>query len=114
MRRTRWTFWAAVATLALFAITACGGASPTAPTRPTGNGDVVGQVSDNHGHSVVITKAQLAARQAVVLDIKGTASHGHLVEVGAQWVVQLADTGQCGRAFQSSITEGHSHWVSFH
>ena len=113
MQRTRVTFLAAVAALALFAITGCGGGTPSAPT-PTGNGDMVGQVSDNHGHSVVITKAQLAARQAVVLDIKGTASHGHLVEVGAQWVVQLADTGQCGRAFQSSITEGHSHWVSFH
>jgi hypothetical protein len=38
-------------------------------------------VSGDSNHIAVITSAQLAARQAVVIDIKGTSSHGHLVEV---------------------------------
>jgi hypothetical protein len=36
-------------------------------------------ISANHGHSAVITGAQLTAGGAVELNIRGTATHAHTV-----------------------------------
>src|SRR5512147_724595 len=63
---------------------ACGGgsSSPTAPApQPAtgGTSDEVGQISSNHGHSAVVTGAQLLAANQVQLDIRGTADHTHTV-----------------------------------
>ena len=61
--------------------TACGSSkTPSTPT-PVTQGDVNGVVSANHGHVAVITGAQVTAGNAIALDIRGSATHTHTVNV---------------------------------
>ncbi|HEX9094084.1 MAG TPA: hypothetical protein VF902_08890, partial [Coriobacteriia bacterium] len=83
--RRQFTVASAMAILSGVAITitsACGGSSssPSAPSTPAPTptptpaaADKAGVISDNHGHSAVITGAQLTAGGALSLDIRGTA-----------------------------------------
>jgi hypothetical protein len=92
-----------------------GGASPTspAPQPPAGGSasDEVGQISSNHGHSAVVTAAQLLAAQQVQLDIRGQADHTHLVRLSAADVLKIT-TGALVST-DSTTTNGHDHTVTF-
>ena len=97
-------------------ITACGGDdSPTSPS-PGGNGGRTATVSANHGHTAEITSAQLMATNAVTLNILGTATHPHTVELSVGEVGQIAG-GQ--RVTKTSSTDDspdagrHGHAVTF-
>lgn len=90
LSRRDFTLKSALAVLAgaTITITGCASDSPTAPSNGSngggggggGNsGDESGTVSANHGHEAVITSAQLAAGDAITLDITGTADHPHTV-----------------------------------
>ena len=59
-------------------------------TTPSSGGDVTGVISDNHGHSAVVTSAQHLAGGDVVLSIQGTADHTHTVTLTAAQVTQIA------------------------
>lgn len=116
--RREFTLQAALAVLsgATITITGCGGGgyagSPSTPSDSPGiGGDQHGTVSDNHGHVAVITGAQLLAANAVALDIRGSATHPHRVELSASDIQQIG----LGRSLskESSITEAHRHLVSF-
>ena len=72
----------AILSAATITIVDCGGgdSSPSpAPTPPPGGGgggggnDVAGAISGNHGHTAVVTAAQITAANSVTLDIRGTA-----------------------------------------
>lgn len=96
-------------------ISACGGGGGSSPTGsstpPPASGDKVGQISANHGHTAVITAAQLGAGQTVNLDITGTAGHTHHVTLTAAQVTQIAGNT---RVTQTSTTDdGHNHDVTF-
>jgi hypothetical protein len=95
---------------------ACGGGSTSpmspAPLPPTGDGsDKVGQISTNHGHSAVVTAAQLLAGNQVQLDIRGQADHTHFVTL-AQDALQNIAAGKLV-ATDSTTTSGHAHTVTF-
>jgi hypothetical protein len=115
--RREFTLAAAMAVLSGVAVTiwGCGGgssysSSPVAPTTPAA-GDKTGSVSDNHGHSAVITSAQLTAGGAINLDIRGSADHTHAVALAASDMSAIA-SGQ--RVSKPSTSEpGHSHTVTF-
>jgi hypothetical protein len=92
-------------------ISGCDEGSPTRPTPPPGGADVTGSVSANHGHSAVITSAQLTAGNAVVLDIRGNADHPHTVELSAAEVMQIASRTRVSK--QSSSDAGHAHTLTF-
>ena len=95
-------------------IAACGSSSSNANNNnnnSTGTGDAVGQIANNHGHSAVLTKAQLDAGQAVVLDIQGTATHTHSLSLTAAQVTGVNNGSQ--EAQESSVAAGHSHMVTF-
>jgi hypothetical protein len=91
----------------------CGSDSPTSPTSPDGRS---GSVQANHGHTAVITNAQLSAGNAVTLNIRGDADHPHTVVLTMGEVGQIA-AGQ--RLSKTSSTDGsvafgtHSHTVVF-
>jgi hypothetical protein len=91
----------------------CGSDSPTSPTNPDGRS---GSVQANHGHTAVITNAELSAGNAVTLNIGGTADHPHTVVLTMGEVGQIA-AGQ--RVSKTSSTDGsvafgtHSHTVVF-
>jgi len=124
MTRRDFTVASALAMLSGVAITiseaACGGSSysPSSPTpaptptpTPAATGDKVGVISDNHGHSAVITGARLTAGAAFSLDIQGTATHTHTVELTAADLSAIAANTKVSK--ESSTDSGHDHTVTF-
>jgi hypothetical protein len=120
--RREFTAASAMAVLSGVAITVtgCGGSSssPTSPSTPTptpaptgGGQDVTGTVGSNHGHTAVVTAAELASTEEVVLDIQGTSDHPHSVRLSA------AELGMIGAgqrvSKQSSEDASHTHSVTF-
>jgi hypothetical protein len=99
-------------------VSGCGGgssmpSSPSAPGSPppVGAGDEVGAISANHGHSAVITAAELTAGGALSLDIRGQADHTHTVELSAADIMAIAG-GQ--RVSRTSTTDlAHTHVITF-
>jgi hypothetical protein len=88
-------------------------APPPSPPEPSGcpAGSVCGEVDTDSLHSAVITGAQLAAGGALVLNIRGTQTHGHLVELTAE---ELAAIGGGQRVQKtSSFNLLHQHQVTF-
>jgi hypothetical protein len=122
MDRRQFTLASAMAILSGVAITitsACGGSSssptspgtPTPTPTPTASGDKVGVVSSNHGHVAVITGAKLTAGGELSLDIQGSASHTHKVELSAADITAIAGNQRVAR--ESSTDSSHSHTVTF-
>jgi hypothetical protein len=112
--RRQFTLAAALAALSGVAITissACGSSS-SSPTGATGGGsDKVGVISNNHGRSAVITGAQLTAGGALHLDIQGTATHPHSVDLSAAEIGMIAGNQQVTKV--STNNNGHTHNVTF-
>lgn len=109
--RRAFTLEAALAILAGCVITisdACGG-SKTAPT-PT-PADITGSVAANHGHSAVITGAQISAGNAVSLNIQGQATHSHTLSLTQGDLGNLKNRQAV--SVTSSTDSGHSHLVTF-
>jgi hypothetical protein len=101
-------------------ISGCGGGSPGSPTPnptptptpvPPASGDRAGAVSANHGHTAVVTAAQITAAGSVLLDIRGQADHPHSLSLSAAEVTQI---GAGTRVSKTSSTDAaHDHMVTF-
>jgi hypothetical protein len=118
--RREFTKQSALALLSGVAITivGCGSDSPTAPTPapsqpPTSNGpnDVTGSISANHGHTAVITGAQLMAGGTLSLDITGSADHPHTVGLSGADLSQIEDGQQVSKVSTTNVS--HNHTVTF-
>lgn len=112
--RREFTLAAALAMLSGVTITisGCGSSSPSSPTNPPqSSSDKTGQISANHGHTAVITNAQLTAGGALALDIAGSGGHSHTVSLSAAEVVQIRDGQRVAK--ESSSGQGHTHTVTF-
>lgn len=103
--------WAmAILSAATITITGCS-SSNDSMTNPTHPGDKQGTVSANHGHVALVRADQFNANAAIAVDIRGQATHPHLIELT---VSQLMSIGGGGRvSVVSSTDEGHSHTVTF-
>jgi hypothetical protein len=119
LQRRRITVAAALALLGAPAVTltACGGGAtgpnpvPT-PLGPSCPADAAcGVVTGDPSHSATITGAQLAAGGALVLDIRGAASHNHTVSLSADEVTAIRARQRVSKT--SSPTLGHQHEVTF-
>jgi hypothetical protein len=120
--RRQFTLATAMAMLAGVAITiteGCG-SSYSSPTSGQGNsgggggysgGDKTGAISNNHGHSAVITAAQITAGGDLQLNIQGTASHAHTISLTGAQIVSIG--GGTKVAIDSTTDSGHSHTVTF-
>ena len=116
MTRREFSLEAAMAILSGVAITisGCGGGSSN-PAGPSGNppvasnGDHVGAISANHGHSAVITSAQVADGKGFELGIRGTATH--TVTLSDADIAAVGANQRVARV--SSSTDGHDHTVTF-
>jgi hypothetical protein len=84
--------------------------SPSASPAPGGT-DHAATISANHGHSAVVTAAEIDAGGAIVLDIQGSATHNHRVAISASDLMTIAAGGRVSH--QSSTTESHDHTVTF-
>ena len=115
LTRREFTLEGALAILAGVTITisGCGGDdSPSAPSpQPGSSGDEVGTVSANHGHTAVITAAQLSAGNALSLNIQGSAPHPHTVQITAGEVQTIASGQRVTK--ESSNDDAHTHVVTF-
>jgi hypothetical protein len=118
--RREFTAGAVLAALSGVVITissGCGGggysspSSPSAPAASGGSPDKVGSISDNHGHSAVVTGAELLAGNLVQLDIRGTADHTHTVMVTPGAVQAIKAGGPV--LTDSTSTNAHTHTVTF-
>ena len=83
---------------------------PTSPTPPASS-DVNGSVSANHGHVATVTAAQVTAAGAVNLNIQGTATHPHTVQLSAAEIQRIGTRAQVAKT--SSNDSGHEHTVTF-
>lgn len=86
----------------------------TPPSPPAGAN--VGVVGANHGHTAVITAAELTAANAVSLDISGSANHPHSVNLTDTEVGQIAGGARVIKASSNNDGAGfgnHAHSVTF-
>ena len=111
LTRREFTVEWALAILSAATITiSCGGDDPgTGPTNP--GGDAQGSISANHGHVATVRASQFSSSSAIPVDIRGNATHPHLIELT---VSQLQTIGSGGRvSVVSSTDDAHSHTVTF-
>ena len=101
------------------AVSACGGgggysspaASSTPPPATSATGDKVGDVAANHGHTAVVLSAWLQAGGQVELDIRGNATHTHMVSLVADAIRDMRDGKKVQK--ESTTGDGHTHVVTF-
>jgi hypothetical protein len=108
---------ASAAVLAGIALTVlgCGDDKGTGPDAggTAGTGDKNGEISNNHGHKAVLTKAQLDAGEAVVLHIQGDAAHDHTLSFSADDMAKLKNGGMVTVESSAGGTGPHTHSVMF-
>jgi len=117
--RREFTLQAAMAILAGCTITVaegCGSSYSSMPPSPTpapigAPTDVTGSISANHGHTAVITGAQITAGNAIALDIQGSATHTHTVQISQADLTSLKNRQAVSR--DSTNNSGHMHTVTF-
>jgi hypothetical protein len=85
--------------------------TPAPAPTPVPLTDKTGVFLANHGHTAVITAAQLTAGGDIRLDIRGTANHPHVLELTAAEITAIANNGQVGK--DSTEEKGHTHFVTF-
>jgi hypothetical protein len=112
LSRREFTLQSAMLALGGVAITLGSGCSGESPTEPSYT-DLAGTVASNHGHSAVITSAQLAAGGALVLAIQGTGSHPHTVELTAADVRAIRQGQRISKESNLSPSGSHGHTVTF-
>ena len=115
LTRRNFTLEAALALLAGCVITisdACGSDTPNNPTPV----DINGVVSSNHGHTAVVTGAQITAGNAFTFSIQGTAAHPHTLSLSQADLQTLKNRQQVSKDSSndvSAIFGPHLHTVSF-
>jgi hypothetical protein len=82
------------------------------PTQPSYT-DLTGNVSNNHGHSAVITAAELSAGGDVTLQCQGTATHPHQVTLSAAEVRAIRSGQRVSKDSTPSPSGSHYHTVTF-
>lgn len=91
----------------------CGDDKGTGDTA--GSGDIAGEISGNHGHQAIVTKAQIDAGGAVTLHIQHNAGHDHTVSLTAEQMAQLKGGGMVTveSSTSSDASNPHTHSVMF-
>lgn len=110
--RREFTLESALALLSTVVITVSGCDDDSSPTTPgTSPSSVTGNVSANHGHTAVISAAQITAGTAFSLNITGTATHPHTVDIAQADLMALQNRQAVTKT--STTNDAHSHSVTF-
>jgi hypothetical protein len=113
--RREFTVATALAMLSGVTITIIGCGGSTTPAPPTGPspapGNVTGEISANHGHSAVVTRAQMTAGNELSLDIQGAADHPHTIVISQNALAAVANGQRV--TVESTETQAHAHLVAF-
>jgi len=98
-------------------ITGCGGGnSTTGASGGTLSADAPAVISDNHGHSAVITSAQMTAGNGMTLNIQDAADHPHMVDMTAAEMTQIRNGQSVSKPSSSTASAAyamHNHTVTF-
>lgn len=116
LNRREFTAQTILALLSGVVVTVVGCDDSGTPNSPAPSGGRTGTVTANHGHVATITGAELAAGDAVTLNIRGSADHPHTVQLTMAEVMQIASGQRVskGSSTDASATEpSHSHTVIF-
>jgi len=73
------------------------------------NGTATPVIGGNHGHVLVVAKADITAGVAKTYDIKGTATHSHTVTLSAANFTALTSNTV---VMTVSSTDGHNHTIT--
>jgi hypothetical protein len=117
LTRRHFTLQAALAVLAGCVITisdACSNDSPTTPS-PSAT-DITGNISANHGHTAVVTAAQITATTAFSFSIQGTATHPHTLALSQTDLQTLKNRQAITRDSSNDVSATfgpHMHSVTF-
>lgn len=112
LTRREFTLQSALAILSGVVITVSGCGSDSTPTTPTPTAtDLTGAIGTNHGHVAVILAVRQTQGSAFALDIQGTASHPHTVDITQADLASLVSRQVVSKT--SSTNNGHSHAVTF-
>jgi len=104
--------------LPILSVIGCGSDDDAAEVTPTDppvasenceNG-AVGTISNNHGHSLTVTTAEVEAGVEKTYTIQGTSGHDHSITLSPANFTTLAD-GE-GLDIDSSVGGGHTHIVT--
>lgn len=115
MTRNQFLRWAGLAGLGTVAIAACGTeedpADPAdaAPRSCTTNG-TTNVISANHGHTLMVTAADIAAGADKTYQIMGSSGHPHTLVITAAQFAMLAQNTAI--TVTSSRDAGHDHDVT--
>jgi hypothetical protein len=111
LTRREFTVRSAMLALSGVAITISSGCSG-GTTEPTYT-DAVGTVASNHGHSAVVTAAQLSTADAIALQIQGSSSHTHTVELTSADLRAIRRGERVSKESGLSPSGSHGHTVTF-
>jgi hypothetical protein len=91
---------------------ACGSSSSGGTGNPPSclDNGTSAAISDNHGHVLNVSKADVAAGVAKTYDIQGTAGHTHSVTVSAAMFAQLAANSAVSTS--STTVNLHDHSIT--
>ncbi|MCA9667003.1 MAG: hypothetical protein KC503_15495 [Myxococcales bacterium] len=89
-------------------LAACGGDDNN--QNPSQGGCSASAITANHGHTMTVTKADVAAAANKTYDIKGSSGHAHSVTLTAADFAQLA--GGAAVTVTSTNDAGHTHDVT--
>src|SRR5262245_39853447 len=111
--------WAlAVLAGATITISGCGDDNDNPGTGPSGGGggggtqgDEVGSISANHGHTVSVTSAQITAGSALTATLTTGNGHTHTISLTGAQVVSIGQNQQV--SVVSTTDAGHDHTVTF-
>jgi hypothetical protein len=87
----------------------CTVSAPPAPPATCSRGATGASISANHGHSLTVSKADVAAAATKTYSIQGTSSHAHQVTIDAAQFAQLK--GGRSITVTSSLALSHAHSV---
>ena len=111
LTRREFTIEWAIAVLSAATITISCGDSGDPGTGPTNSGDRTGAISANHGHVALVTATQLNSQNAIPVDIRGNATHPHLIELTVSQLQTISSGGRV--SVVSSTDDAHDHTVTF-
>lgn len=93
------------------AAAACGSGSSQANVDCLKNGTDA-TIGGNHGHSLDVTQADIAAGATKTYDIRGTADHSHLVTIAGSDMATLAGNHGVNTSSTTDGTPAHKHAIS--
>ena len=88
-----------------------GGSADAAAKSCVMNGTTV-SIDANHGHVLMVSKADVMAGVDKTYDIMGTAAHTHSVTVTAANFASLASSPNMSIMVTSTVSSAHSHGIT--